>query len=53
LKRLDFNKGWNVLGCCLGVERNENESWIDMSWIFQVKGWSVYGLKCLEIETSG
>ena len=38
-------KGWNVLGY-LGVENNENESWIDVSWIFHVKGWSVCGLKC-------
>jgi len=30
-------KGWNVLGY-LGVENNENESWIDVSWIFHVKG---------------
>ena len=42
LKRLDFNKGWNVSGY-LGVE-NENESWVDMSWIFHFKGWSVHGL---------
>jgi len=43
LKRLDFNKGLNVLGYLVV----ENESWVDMSWIFHVKGWSVYGLKRL------
>ena len=51
LKRLDFNKGWDVLGN-LGVENNENESWVDMSWIFHVKGWSDNGLKCLWVELS-
>jgi len=49
---LDFNKGWNVLGY-LGVEHNENDSWVDMSWIFHVKGWSVYELKRQWVETSG
>ena len=44
LKRLDFNKGLNVLGY-LGVENNENKSWVDMSSIFHVMGWSVNGLK--------
>ena len=44
LQRLAFNKGWNGLGY-LGVEDNEHENLVDMSWIFHVKGWSVYGLK--------
>ena len=46
LKCLDFNKGLYVLGY-LGVEQNENESWVDMSWLFHVKGWSVFGFKYL------
>ena len=46
MKSLDFNKGWNVLGY-LGGENNENESWVDMSWIFDVSGWSVNRLKSL------
>ena len=46
LKCLDFNKGLYVLGY-LGVEQNENESWVDMSWLFHGKGWSVFGFKYL------
>jgi len=42
LKRLDFNKDLTVLGY-LGVENNENESWVDMSR---------QGLKCLWVEVS-
>ena len=51
LKRLDFNKGWNVLGN-LGVEDIDNEGWVDMSWIEVSMGWSVNGLKCLWVEVS-
>ena len=51
LKRLDFNKEWTVLGY-LGVENNNNESWVDMSWIFHVNVWSVCWLKCQMVEVS-
>ena len=51
IKRLDFNKGWNDLGY-LGVKHIENESWVDMSWIFHIMGWSVYGLKRLATNWS-
>jgi len=44
LKRLDFNEGIHVLGY-LGVE---NDSWVDMSWIFHVTG----RLTCLWVEVS-
>ena len=51
LKRLDFNKGWNVLGH-LGVEDIYNEGWVDISWKVHVTDWSVYGLKCQCVEGS-
>jgi len=51
MKCLDFNKGWNDQGY-LGGENNENESRVNMSWIFHVKGWSVYGLKRLATMTA-
>ena len=53
-----FNMGLNVLiltrvgESYLGVRNNENESWVDMSWIFYVTGWSVYGLKCQWVEVA-
>ena len=43
------NWGWTVLGY-LGDGTNENNSRGDMSWIFHVMGWRVYGSKCQWVE---